>query len=172
MSEKNLDRQGRQRNKVVAFRASPEEAKLFDVVAKAAGMTKQDYIISKLLNREIVVKTDISIYYRLRELMKDIYLELQRLEKASDAPNELWECVDTLSREFVALRGNEAPSVEKADSKTEIAAEEKLGNTEIREDAPIREESRVLKANRTAHQIINRFMPQRRPNQSGGERRE
>lgn len=55
MSEKNLDPQGRMRNKTVAFRMSPEEADLLQRYADMSGMTKQDYLISRVLQREVTV---------------------------------------------------------------------------------------------------------------------
>ncbi len=42
--DKNLDCKGRWRNKTVAFRVSPKEAKQIDECVKLSGLTKQDYI--------------------------------------------------------------------------------------------------------------------------------
>lgn len=146
MSHKNLDCSGRFRGKTVAFRVSDEEAQLIDVLVAASNMTKQDYIVAKLLDREIIVKPNISLYYKLKSLFEELNNELRRLESVSEGGLELWEGIDALSKEFVALRGDEALKEEKA-------ADAQLK----REDAPIREESRVPKAERTAHQIINRM---------------
>ena len=46
--ERVLDRQGRWRNKVVAFRMSPEEDALLDAKVRLSGLTKQEYIIRRL----------------------------------------------------------------------------------------------------------------------------
>ena len=43
MSAKCLDRQGRWRNKTVAFRVSPEEDELLETAVRLSGLTKQDY---------------------------------------------------------------------------------------------------------------------------------
>ena len=51
MSEKRLDRCGRWRNVIVAFRVSKEEGEAIDEAVALSGHSKQDYIISKLLNR-------------------------------------------------------------------------------------------------------------------------
>lgn len=40
--ERVLDRQGRWRNKVVAFRMSPEEDALLDAKVRLSGLTKQN----------------------------------------------------------------------------------------------------------------------------------
>jgi len=46
---KNLDKQGRWRNKTVSFRMSNEEVKLLDNLIALFGLTKQDYSIIKRL---------------------------------------------------------------------------------------------------------------------------
>lgn len=55
MSAKNMDRQGRWRNKTVAFRVSPEEDELIETAVRLPGLTKQNYIIRRLQEKEIVV---------------------------------------------------------------------------------------------------------------------
>ncbi len=64
--EKNLDQKGRWRNKIVAFRVSEEEAKLLDIQVRLSGLTKQDYIIKRLLCKEIVVQGNPRVYKALR----------------------------------------------------------------------------------------------------------
>lgn len=49
MSLKNVDRKNRWRNKVVAFRVSSEEDAQIEAEVKLSGLTKQDYIIRRLL---------------------------------------------------------------------------------------------------------------------------
>lgn len=56
MSMKNLDRHNRWRNKTVAFRVSPEEDEQLEIFVKLSGLTKQDYIIRRLLEKEVVVQ--------------------------------------------------------------------------------------------------------------------
>lgn len=55
MSKKRYDRNGRIRNKVVAFRMSEEENKMLDRKVALSGLTKQDYIIGCILDKEITV---------------------------------------------------------------------------------------------------------------------
>ena len=55
MSVKVLDRQGRWRNKIVAFRVSPEEDEQLEAAVQLSGLTKQDYIIRRLQEKEVVV---------------------------------------------------------------------------------------------------------------------
>ena len=56
MSAKNLDKHNRWRNKTVAFRVSPEEDAQIETAVKLTGLTKQDYIIRRLLCRDVVVQ--------------------------------------------------------------------------------------------------------------------
>ena len=77
--ERVLDQQGRWRNKVVAFRMSPEEDEVLEAKVKLSGLTKQEYIIRRLTDREITVVGNPRVYKALRDQMKLIYQELQRL---------------------------------------------------------------------------------------------
>ena len=71
MSKKNLDRKGRLRNKVVAFRMSQEEDKLLERRVLLSGLTKQDYIINCILDKEIAVYGNPYVFRSLHdELMR------------------------------------------------------------------------------------------------------
>ena len=90
--ERVLDQQGRWRNKVVAFRMSPEEDEVLEAKVKLSGLTKQEYIIRRLTDREITVVGNPRVYKALRDQMKLIYQELQRLAVDEEVPPDL---VDT-----------------------------------------------------------------------------
>ena len=68
--ERVLDQQGRWRNKVVAFRMSPEEDEVLEAKVKLSGLTKQEYIIRRLTDREITVVGNPRVYKALRDQMK------------------------------------------------------------------------------------------------------
>lgn len=87
--ERVLDYKGRWRNKTVAFRVSEEEAKLLDDLVALSGLTKQEYIMRRLLNREVVVQGNPRVYKALKNQMKKIYEELKRLEKCSGENDEM-----------------------------------------------------------------------------------
>lgn len=55
MTAKARDRCNRWRSVTVAFRMSPEENEHLNHLVQLSGMTKQDYIITRLLQKEIVV---------------------------------------------------------------------------------------------------------------------
>ena len=86
--ERSLDYQGRWRNKTVAFRVSEEEGKLLDDCVRLSGLTKQDYIIRRLLHREIVVQGNPRVYKALRNQMAEMYEEMKRMERSDEASEE------------------------------------------------------------------------------------
>lgn len=53
MSAKNCDNHNRFRDRTIGFRVSSEEEQQINTVVELSGMTKQDYIVSKLLDRTI-----------------------------------------------------------------------------------------------------------------------
>ncbi len=100
--EKVLDRKGRWRNKVVAFRVSPEEDELLETKVRLSGLTKQDYIISRLLEKEITVVGNPRVYKALRNQMESIYEELRRIAAGETVDDELLETL-----QLVAITLNE-----------------------------------------------------------------
>lgn len=80
MSVKTLDAQGRWRNKTIAFRMSPEEDALLERLVVMSGLTKQDYIIARLLNRSVVVNGNPRVYKALKEQLSAVYDELCRVK--------------------------------------------------------------------------------------------
>ena len=100
--ERVLDRKGRWRNKVVAFRVSPEEDELLETKVRLSGLTKQDYIISRLLEKEITVVGNPRVYKALRNQMESIYEELRRIAAGETVDDELLETL-----QLVAITLNE-----------------------------------------------------------------
>ena len=88
MSQKNLDRRGRWRTRNVGFKVSPEEAEWIDTAVRLSGLTKQEYIIRKLRNLDVVVQGNPRVYKALRNTMQDILTELQRIKDASEITPE------------------------------------------------------------------------------------
>ena len=67
MSAKNRDQKGRWRSITIAFRVSPEENARINEAVKLAGITKQDFITSKLLNRDVIVAKSPRTFKALRD---------------------------------------------------------------------------------------------------------
>ena len=69
-----------------------------------SGLTKQDYILRRLLNREVVVQGNPKVFKALKNQMTQIYEELKRLESVSDDNEELLivvEMVETIMKGMV-----------------------------------------------------------------------
>ncbi|MCR5339020.1 MAG: hypothetical protein K6E75_10715 [Lachnospiraceae bacterium] len=97
MSAKNKDDKNRWRNKIVAFRMSPEEAKeLEDRVKLTGARTKQDYLIESVLHQQIIAKGNPMMLVQFRKDMIRIEKELMRLEQAGDMDEELLTPIRTM----------------------------------------------------------------------------
>ena len=93
MSAKCLDRQGRWRNKTVAFRVSPEVDDLLDTAVKLAGLSKEDDISRRLQEKEVVVTGNPRVYKALKNELAKVLNELKRLKKGDDVPEDLLEVI-------------------------------------------------------------------------------
>lgn len=83
MSLKNRDEHNRWRNKTVAFRVSPEEDEQIEIAVKLTGLTKQDYIIRRLLCKDVVVQGNPRVYKALRDHLAAVLIELRRIESGN-----------------------------------------------------------------------------------------
>ena len=104
MSERVMDRQGRWRNKTVAFRVSPEEDEVLETAVKLSGLTKQDYIIRRLQKRDIVVQGNPKVYKALKDEMKKILTELQRIQDASEVNADLMEVIGLVAETMRGMK--------------------------------------------------------------------
>ena len=102
--EKNVDSKGRWRNRNVRFRVSEEEAKLLDDLVELSGLAKQDYILRRLLNREVVVQGNPKVFKALKHQMTQIYEELKRLEAVSNDNEELLIVVEMITSEIYTYK--------------------------------------------------------------------
>ena len=98
MSAKNVDNHNRWRSRTVAFRVSEEEAQQLDVAVKLSGLTKQDYITMRLLNRDIVVQGNPRVYKALREQIGAVLQELRRIDAGNTASAELLDTIQMIAR--------------------------------------------------------------------------
>ena len=104
MSEKNLDRHGRWRNVTIAFRVTKEENEAINEVVALSGYSKQDYITSKLLNRDVVVTKNPRVHKALRDKMIHIDTELQRIKNAGECSVEFLETINLVSTIYGQMR--------------------------------------------------------------------
>ena len=97
MSAKNMDSQGRWRNKTVAFRVSPEEDELIETLVRLSGLTKQEYIVRRLQEKEIVVVGNPRVYKALKMELAKVLEELQRIKGGEEAPKDLLDVIKQIT---------------------------------------------------------------------------
>ncbi len=105
MTAKVKDACNRWRSKTVAFRMSPEENKQLDVMVKLSGLTKQDYIIKRLLRREVVVQGNPRVYKALCDQLAAVLMELQGLAKGDEISDELLDVIRWITDTMDGLKG-------------------------------------------------------------------
>ena len=97
MSAKNLDNYNRWRSKTIGFRVSPEENEQIEIAVRLSGLTKQDYITRRLLNRDIVVQGNPRVYKALRDQLAAVLGELRRIEAGAGVDDELLATIDLIT---------------------------------------------------------------------------
>ncbi len=104
MSEKNYDRKGRWRSKTVAFRMSPEENEELDVRVKLSGFTKQEYLINRALEKEIIVRGNPRVYIALKRQLEEVMQELKTLLDKTPS-EELLDTICLINRTLYGMKG-------------------------------------------------------------------
>ena len=94
MTAKTMDNHNRWRSKTVAFRMSPEEANQLDAFVQMSGLSKQDYLIQRALQQEVVVNGNPRVYKGLRIRMDAIHENLQRISAERFIDDELFDRVE------------------------------------------------------------------------------
>ena len=86
----------------MAFRVSAEEDLHLEKLVKLTGLTKQDYIIRRLLCRDVVVQGNPRVYKALRDQLAAVLDELRRIEAGKDVDDEL---LDTIRMIATIMKG-------------------------------------------------------------------
>ena len=104
MSAKNRDNHNRWRSVTVGFRVSPEEAKQLDKAVALSGLTKQEYILNRLTNKDIVVQGNPKVYIALKRQLEEALQELKALQ--GEAPSdELLDTIKLINRTLYGMKG-------------------------------------------------------------------
>lgn len=106
MSAKVLDPKGRFRGKIVSFRCSEEENAALDVAVQLSGLTKQDYIISRVLQRDIVVQPNPRVYKALKDRLELVFTELKKNEEVA-TNSDLLETINLIAVTLNGIKGGE-----------------------------------------------------------------
>lgn len=83
MSLRINDGQGRWRNKTVAFLVSPEEWEQVNMMAYTSGLQKQDFLIKRALQQDIITQPSPRMQKALRVHLERVAEELKRHERIS-----------------------------------------------------------------------------------------
>lgn len=105
--DKSLDNKGRWRNVIISFRMSPQERDDLNVRVKLSGLTKQYYIIKRLLERDIVVQPNTRVYKALRNQMAEILEKLKRIENGADIDSDLLDIIQITAQTYNGLAEKE-----------------------------------------------------------------
>ena len=94
MSAKKKDNKNRWRNKTVAFRMSPEEAK------------KLEYLIHRALQEEVTVRASPTprTFKMLRNEMESVLKELQRIGNKEAADSDLLDIIRQINRTLYGMK--------------------------------------------------------------------
>ncbi len=110
MSAKNKDNKNRWRNKTVAFRVSPEEWERFETAVRLSGLTKQDYLIKRISERDIVVQGNPRVYKALRDELARVLQALQGIEN-TPADEELLATINLITVTLQGLKSDKEKSL-------------------------------------------------------------
>ena len=103
MSHKSRDKEGRWRCITVGFRASEAENESINEAVKLSGLTKQEYIITRLQNRDVVVVGNPRVFKALKTKMDDIYRELIRLKSSEEVSKEFLETINLVAEIYKGM---------------------------------------------------------------------
>ena len=106
MSEKSKDCHGRYRSRTIGFRVSPEENRQIDIAVALSGLTKQEYIVSKLLDRTIVVKGNSRIHRAVYDALIMLLEELKRINTKDEINKELMDNISLVAGLVSSLYGS------------------------------------------------------------------
>ena len=103
--DKCRDKKNRWRNRTIGFRMSDVENEQLNKIVAATGLTKQDYIIKRLLEKEIVVMPNPRVYSALKSLLQNVYDELQKFDKTTQLDDEFLEMVHFIAEVLNGIKG-------------------------------------------------------------------
>ena len=104
MSAKARDGQGRWRCKTIGVRVSLEENAEIDALAALSGMSKQDYCICRMLQRDVVVVGNPRVHKALKNQMERLCQEFFRLCNVNDVSAETMHVLEYLTKIYESLR--------------------------------------------------------------------
>ena len=83
------------------------DGKQIDVCVRLSGLTKQDYIVRRLMCRDIVVQGNPRVYKALKNQMAELYEELKRIEQFSEENEELLYTLQLVAETLNGMKEDE-----------------------------------------------------------------
>ena len=77
---------------------------MLDTYVRLSGLTKQDYITRRLLEREVVVQGNPRVYKALRNEFAAVLAELQRIEAGGGVDGELLDTIKQITAIMDGMR--------------------------------------------------------------------
>lgn len=105
MSAKKRDKYQRWRCHTISFRMSPEESRQLDIAVKLSGLTKQEYVCNRCLERNVVVQGNPRVYKALKDQLAEVLAELRKLATASAITPELLETINLITVTMDGMKG-------------------------------------------------------------------
>jgi len=87
----------RTKDRTVAFHVSQEDFEQLDFAVSLSGMLKQDYIISKLLDRSITAVGNCKMHKTLYDKSCELLEELKRIEAGAGIDERLMSNIELLT---------------------------------------------------------------------------
>ena len=92
----------------MAFRVSPEEDAQIEVAVQLTGLTKQDYIIRRLLCKDVVVQGNPRVFKALRNQLTAVLDELRRIEAGEGVNDELLDTINLIASIMEGMKEEDA----------------------------------------------------------------
>ena len=83
---------------------SPEEAEQLDVNVRLSGLSKQDYLIWRVLQREIKVVGNPRVYKALKNTMAEVLEELRRIGVGENVSDDLLDIIKQINTTLNGLK--------------------------------------------------------------------
>lgn len=111
MSARVKDEQGRFRNKIIAFRVSPEENEVLNAMVKITGHTKQDYLIACTTQNPIVVEGNSYVYRSLRRYLTAYINRFNEISTLDDLTLDEVIILENMLSIIIALKKNKKTQI-------------------------------------------------------------
>ena len=79
-----------------------------EIFVKLSGLTKQDYITRRLLERDVVVQGNPRVYKALRDELAAVLDELRRIEAGQGVSDELLDTIQMIATIMNGMQGEAA----------------------------------------------------------------